>query len=421
MERKYLSHYYYFIAKKYKWDLTADDFKQTSSDPMEQLRILEEMTAIPKFNNVINSFSNFIHFVNDLDEYELEDLLEDILLDNQHIFGSIISSARDLTSGEIAFDWLLDLPHNTQCKINERLENIYFKALRGDYNDKKAMVLRRIHAIVIRNKEGLSENFIKDVLESRSMKIDPIHRMQLLVVLANLKETAGQIFWDSLEPSKDIFALPALLAYYTEKKAFRDALKLLVSVNVPKNNISEECFRYIQSRIESAFYLYVKSLGGDQAFLESDIFLLNLSKSISPWAKVILVDVFNLPTFSGYYTRLPKFYQFTHTEYKPIISSQTNLAYELFQAISYGSLTAEQVFSQYAWDKKLLKEILRLIIDASHYAGGDITSYQGDYIDCYQDTISDPSLNRLRVSDEANILRRDGESSKKAILAYMKT
>lgn len=122
-----------------------------------------------------------------LDADDLMVFMEDILTEDRAV-RRVFGDTRLLTSGERAFDWLVDSPAITLDKMQKGLYEIFKKALKNEYGEASKDVMLKINALTRLNRKGLSADAIEHLLESKKNMPPDKQKLALLITMSKIEK-----------------------------------------------------------------------------------------------------------------------------------------------------------------------------------------------------------------------------------------
>ena len=265
------------------WDQYIKRLAQVTDDDNELLELAD--------------FSEFLTLLKPKHR-QLGELVEHILTENmdplKQIMGYFAGDA--LYHKEIAFDLLMgEATPDLVTGIAAHLDRIFQNALDNVYQDNLS-VIKKIKAFTAKNKEGLSEHFIIDTIESREELPDNL-RVELLQLLSKIKNTeiVDYSFWKDMEDR--IPEAPLLGAVVIEALKHDhpwEALNVLLAYNTldyePQGQKQIDYFTYAS---RSAIYFLIRN-GKEKDFRSYLQFESQLKKD---WIKHIVLGILQQPQF----------------------------------------------------------------------------------------------------------------------------
>ena len=163
-----------------------------------------------------------LRMVNTLPLGSLRTLLEDILLEKQEDFFELFPATHWGNSAEMAFDWLLDLPHDSASRISQQMDGIFEDALNKKFGEKSKKVIDHIVSISAYSKVGigLSKKYIRNIIKEK--KLSKKVKLDLLIILSQMDERVDATFWQTkVNLTKEPFLAPAVLSAFTKGNPYR--------------------------------------------------------------------------------------------------------------------------------------------------------------------------------------------------------
>lgn len=299
-------------------DISLDDFIAETAIEAEGI----DKEELGEENNIRKKV--LTELVSTLETYELQELIEDILLEKEENLNSIFRFSRWATVNEQAFDWLLVQPYIIKKSIAEQFDSLFSKALSHKFLSKEdsSKVIERIISISVYNRFGLSESFIKDLVKHESL--DKVLKLDILMVLSRYEEDNPDArFWENeIQIEEEPFLAPAVLSAFIKSDPLRgvDALTR-IGENYKPSQLEIDYFNsYIEWTLDQL--LRSRNLFKRQEFDQVRI------KIRSPWIHELIESILER---DGIDVPLPAFPAFEQENITIIKEGEVDLVREEFE------------------------------------------------------------------------------------------
>lgn len=236
--------------------------------------------------------------VKKLDAVEIQEFIEDIFMEKEQYLSQLFKSTKWATTTEQAFDWLFNQPHDVKRDVADQFDYLFEKALRGHYGKNSPKVIDRILSITAFNRFGLSESYIKDVIENNtktkgSPKINKQVELDLLIVLTKLENKPDAFYWeDVISLENKPYLGPAVIAAFSEQNPER-SLSVYERLDQVKYNPTAIESVYFEVHSKWAIYNLLKTLQREALIHFSSL----LQKIRTPWISDLLNGLLNTREF----------------------------------------------------------------------------------------------------------------------------
>jgi len=299
---------------------------------------------------------------NSLEYEDLPEFVEDLLLGDNAI-NVLFEDSRMFTADEFAFDFIVDLPYSTLRKIEPILQDIYVKAILGNYAAENRNVILKIQGIASTNKVGLDIDFIKDIVWDEDYAIPANQQAELLVILSKIDTKDSQLEWitDKVHEHNAYILYPAILSAYTEDESPFEGLQELA--NIPTNHSITQYFKdSFDTQMERAIFSSLRNGINKDAILKC-------KKSIrNKILKEIFTEITDTRKFKAYkfIGPLPVASQLVHLSEEALESVQKEISRiqsTRQHAVPDSSMPVKQTTSKKETSKatEILKEIKQLL------------------------------------------------------------
>ncbi|MDR2410874.1 MAG: hypothetical protein LBE13_22570, partial [Bacteroidales bacterium] len=188
---------------------------------------------------------SFFNFINKLPpEAALFDFVEDMLAERTENMRNAFSSSKNISTDDIVFREMVKLPHDTIEIIRPFLEQIFSKALKGEYFSDSPVVIRNVIALTGSRGYGISFAYIRNLLDDPSVSKDI--KVDLAYLFSNISpERFLSYFNTKSDYGQYSYLIPAYISMYEYENPVK-ALEILKTLSdKPKD------FTYYKSPITS--------------------------------------------------------------------------------------------------------------------------------------------------------------------------
>jgi hypothetical protein len=170
----------------------------------------------------------FFDFITQLPSDALRDFTEDVLSEQTKYLREAFPPSKNISTIDIVFHEMRELPYATYQTIRHILEQIFSRALDGNYPDNQT-VIDNIVALTSLRKDGLSISYIMTLLEDSSVCDDVKATLAILLSLIDKSFCCSYLDTGIGDHQKYPYLVPAYISAYKEEEPDK-ALKILAGV-----------------------------------------------------------------------------------------------------------------------------------------------------------------------------------------------
>jgi ABC-type nitrate/sulfonate/bicarbonate transport system substrate-binding protein len=171
-------------------------------------------------------------FVNHLNLSPLNDFIEDVMTENE-VIHELFPSTKGLSSDDLAFRFIREMPYATYVKICNQLERIFSNAISHKYPNEHT-VINNVIALTARQRRGLSYQYIVQHLEDR--KISEELKTDLAILMSKLEGGIALYFSDrNIDYGQRPYLIPAFISAFKETDPAKALGKLAHIERKPEN------------------------------------------------------------------------------------------------------------------------------------------------------------------------------------------